>query len=141
MSQDTGFVSSGQVEPRDTVISTNNISYIGDSIQRQSGSVTAQSNHQGMTTIFPNSHKGGTSVFSNSYVKSVVFRAVLIAGGFILVWTPPTNEPIPEWFCMMGIWNSVVFFVTSYWTEIGLAFTGNPIEVEAMGSNDGFDVQ
>ncbi|ORY53766.1 hypothetical protein BCR33DRAFT_732563 [Rhizoclosmatium globosum] len=75
-----------------------------------------------------------TSAMSNARVKAIVFRAILIAGGFIVIWTPPTvarvmqflNIPVPDWLAiymvfslsMMGIWNSFVFYLTSYWTEI-----------------------
>ncbi|ORY22263.1 hypothetical protein BCR33DRAFT_797230 [Rhizoclosmatium globosum] len=74
------------------------------------------------------------SVLNDSRIKAILFRAVLIAGRFIVVWTPPTtvrvmqyyNITIPKWlalwmtvsFSMMGIWNAFVFFLTSYWNEI-----------------------
>ncbi|KAJ3296640.1 hypothetical protein HDU79_006051 [Rhizoclosmatium sp. JEL0117] len=74
------------------------------------------------------------SRMNDSRIRAILFRAVLIAGGFIVVWTPPTtgrlmqyfNITIPDWlelwmtvsFSMMGIWNAFVFFLTSYWNEI-----------------------
>ncbi|KAJ3290748.1 hypothetical protein HDU79_002962, partial [Rhizoclosmatium sp. JEL0117] len=74
------------------------------------------------------------TILNDSRIKAILFRAVLIAGGFIVMWTPPTtgrlmqyfNITIPDWlalwmtvsFSMMGIWNAFVFFLTSYWNEI-----------------------
>ncbi|ORY53758.1 hypothetical protein BCR33DRAFT_779096 [Rhizoclosmatium globosum] len=101
------------------------------------GALNVPSN-KGVSSSIVKSSKQQPSTMSNSRVKAIVFRAVLIAGGFIVIWTPPTagrlmqffNITVPQWlsiymtlsFSMMGIWNSFVFFLTSYWAEIMVFF-------------------
>ncbi|KAJ3296639.1 hypothetical protein HDU79_006050, partial [Rhizoclosmatium sp. JEL0117] len=52
------------------------------------------------------------TILNDSRIKAILFRAVLIAGGFIVMWTPPTtgrlmqyfNITIPDW---LALWMTV----------------------------------